>query len=141
MVTMSPLQHRAYWLVKKPVGHGTSWLQTSVRSLRELHNLGPQALGSVNHVETYTSVCNLYIRIEFVSLDLEIILMTFITIISKLQCHVAMHARTVISFESLCSLWQEDVSSPLLTFGWISWFPASEVPSRNSQSKALDCHK
>ena len=42
------------------VAHGTSRLHTSVRSLR-LHHLGPAALGSVNRIETCTSVCNLYI--------------------------------------------------------------------------------
>ena len=42
------------------VAHGTSRLHTSVRSLR-LHHLGPAALGSVNRVETCTSVCNLYV--------------------------------------------------------------------------------
>ena len=36
--------------------HGTSWLHTSVRSLRFLHHLGPTALGGVNRVETCTSV-------------------------------------------------------------------------------------
>ena len=42
--------------------HGTSQLHISVRSLRFLiHYLGPVALGSVNHVETYTSLCNLYL--------------------------------------------------------------------------------
>ena len=55
------MQHGAYWIAKKPVGHGTNRLHTSVRSLRVLHDLGPPALGSVNHVETFTSVCNLYI--------------------------------------------------------------------------------
>ena len=44
------------------VAHGTSRLHTSVRSLR-LHHLGPAALGSVNRVETCTSVCNLYLDI------------------------------------------------------------------------------
>ena len=38
---------------------GTSWLHTSVLSLRFLHHLGPAALSSVNCVETYTLVCNL----------------------------------------------------------------------------------
>ncbi len=44
------------------VAHGTSRLYTSVRSLRDLHSLGPSALGCVNSVETCTSVYNLYIR-------------------------------------------------------------------------------
>ena len=39
----------------------TSWLHTSVRSLCFLPHLGPAALGSVNHVETCTLVCNLYV--------------------------------------------------------------------------------
>ena len=43
------------------VAHGTSPLYTSVRSLRDLHSLGPSALGCVNSVETCTSVYNLYI--------------------------------------------------------------------------------
>ena len=51
------------------VAHGTSRLHTSVRSLR-LHHLGPAALGSVNRVETCTSVCNLYLYYS-VSLALE----------------------------------------------------------------------
>ena len=44
------------------IDHGTSWLHTSVWSLHFLHHLGPAALGSVhvNHVETCTSMCNLY---------------------------------------------------------------------------------
>ena len=41
--------------------HSTSPLYTSVRSLRDLHSLGPSALGRVNSVETCTSVYNLYI--------------------------------------------------------------------------------
>ena len=44
------------------VAHGTSPLYTSVRSLRDLHSLGPSALGCVNSVETCTSVYNLYIH-------------------------------------------------------------------------------
>ena len=43
------------------MAHGTSPLYTSVRSLRDLHSLGPSALGCVNSVETCTSVYNLYI--------------------------------------------------------------------------------
>ena len=35
---------------------------TSVRSLRDLHSLGPSALGCVNSVETCTSVYNLYLH-------------------------------------------------------------------------------
>ena len=46
------------------MAHGTSQLHTSVRSLRFLHYLGPPALGSVNRVDTYTSVCNLYLRVK-----------------------------------------------------------------------------
>ena len=42
------------------MAHGTSPLYTSVRSLRDLHSLGPSALGCVNSVETCTSVYNLY---------------------------------------------------------------------------------
>ena len=45
------------------VAHGTSPLYTSVRSLRDLHSLGPSALGCVNSVETCTSVYNLYIHL------------------------------------------------------------------------------
>ena len=45
------------------VAHGTSQLYTSVRSLRDLHSLGPSALGCVNSVETCTSVYNLYIHV------------------------------------------------------------------------------
>ena len=41
--------------------HGISQLHISVRSLRFLHHLGPVAVGGVNRVETYTSVCNLYL--------------------------------------------------------------------------------
>ena len=59
------MQHGAYWIAKKPVGHGTNRLHTSVRSLRVLHDLGPPARGSVNHVETFTSVCNLYILVKY----------------------------------------------------------------------------
>ena len=40
------------------MAHGTSPLYTSVRSLRDLHSLGPSALGCVNSVETCTSVYN-----------------------------------------------------------------------------------
>ena len=43
------------------MAHGTSPLYTSVRSLRDLHSLGPSALGCVNSVETCTSVYNLYL--------------------------------------------------------------------------------
>ena len=43
------------------MAHGTSLLYTSVRSLRDLHSLGPSALGCVNSVETCTSVYNLYL--------------------------------------------------------------------------------
>ena len=50
------------------MAHGTSPLYTSVRSLHDLHSLGPSALGCVNSVETCTSVYNLYINL------LEIIL-------------------------------------------------------------------
>ena len=39
---------------------------TSVRSLRDLHSLGPSALGCVNSVETCTSVYNLYLHINYV---------------------------------------------------------------------------
>ena len=46
------------------MAHGTSPLYTSVRSLRDLHSLGPSALGCVNRVETCTSVYNLYIHRE-----------------------------------------------------------------------------
>ena len=42
------------------VAHGTSPLYTLVRSLRDLHSLGPSALGCVNSVETCTWVYNLY---------------------------------------------------------------------------------
>ena len=47
------------------MAHGTSPLYTSVRSLRDLHSLGPSALGCVNSVETCTSVYvyNLYMYI------------------------------------------------------------------------------
>ena len=45
------------------MAHGTSPLYTSVRSLRDLHSLGPSALGCVNSVETCTSVYNLYLLI------------------------------------------------------------------------------
>ena len=41
------------------------WLYTLVRSLCFLHHLQPAALGSVNHVETYTLVCNLYCYYEY----------------------------------------------------------------------------
>ena len=43
------------------MAHGTSPLYTSVRSLRDLHSVGPSALGCVNSVETCTSVYNLHI--------------------------------------------------------------------------------
>ena len=43
------------------VPYGTSRLHTSVLSLHFLHHLGPMALDGVNSVETYTSVCNLYL--------------------------------------------------------------------------------
>ena len=43
------------------MAHGTSPLYTSVRSLRDLHSLGPSALGCVNSVETCTSVYNLHL--------------------------------------------------------------------------------
>ena len=43
------------------MAHGTSPLYTSVRSLHDLHSLGPAALGCVNSVETCTSVYNLYL--------------------------------------------------------------------------------
>ena len=43
------------------VAHGTSRLYTSVRSLCNLHSLGPSALSCVNSVETCTSVYNLYL--------------------------------------------------------------------------------
>ena len=33
----------------------------TVQSLRFLHTFGPPALRCVNHVETYTSLCNLYV--------------------------------------------------------------------------------
>ena len=42
------------------MAHGTSPLYTLVRSLRDLHSLGPSALCCVNSVETCTSVYNLY---------------------------------------------------------------------------------
>ena len=45
------------------VAHGTSSLYSSVRSLRDLNNLRPSALGCVNSVETCTSVYNLYLSI------------------------------------------------------------------------------
>ena len=44
-----------------PVAHGTSQLHTSDPSRRFSHHLMPAALGGVNRIETYTSVCNLYI--------------------------------------------------------------------------------
>ena len=44
------------------MAHGTSPLYTAVRSLRDLHSLGPSALGCVNSVETCTSVYNLYLQ-------------------------------------------------------------------------------
>ena len=40
--------------------HGTSRLYISVRSLCFLHYLWPVAIGSINRVETYTSLYNLY---------------------------------------------------------------------------------
>ena len=43
------------------MAHGTSPLYTSVWSLRDLHSLGPSALGCVNSIETCTSVYNLYL--------------------------------------------------------------------------------
>ena len=43
------------------MAHGTSQLYTLVRSVHNLHSLGPSALGCVNSVETCTSVINLYI--------------------------------------------------------------------------------
>ena len=43
------------------MAHGTSLLYTSVRSLRDLHSLGPSALGCVNRVEICTSVYNLHL--------------------------------------------------------------------------------
>ena len=46
------------------MAHGTSPLYTSVRSLRDLHSLGPSALGCVNSVETCTSVYNLYLAMH-----------------------------------------------------------------------------
>ena len=44
------------------VAHGTSPLYTSVRSLHDVHSVGPSALGCVNSVEICTSIYNLYIR-------------------------------------------------------------------------------
>ena len=44
------------------MAHGTSPLYTSVRSLRDLHSLGPSALGCVNSIETCTSVYNLHVH-------------------------------------------------------------------------------
>ena len=44
-----------------PLGHGTSQIHTLVRSPRFLHYFGPMALGGVNHIETSTSVRNLYL--------------------------------------------------------------------------------
>ena len=38
---------------------------TSVRSLRDLHSLGPSALGCVNSVETCTSVYNLHLEYSY----------------------------------------------------------------------------
>ena len=66
------MQHGAYWIAKKSVGHGTNWLHTSVRSLRVLHDLGPPALASVNHVETFTSVCNLYMEHPIIYMERDI---------------------------------------------------------------------
>ena len=43
------------------MAHGTSPLYTSVRSLRDLHSLGPSALDCVNSIETCTSVYNLHL--------------------------------------------------------------------------------
>ena len=57
----SSLRQVLPWCNYNIIGHGTSWLHTSLRSLRFLHHLGPAVLGSVNRIETCTSVCNLYI--------------------------------------------------------------------------------
>ena len=48
------------------VAHGTSQLHTSVRSLCDLHSLGPLALGCVNSVETCTSVNYYNLQIMYI---------------------------------------------------------------------------
>ena len=47
------------YFVAMATPHGTSWLHTSVRCLSFLHCLGPPALGGVNRIDTYISVCSL----------------------------------------------------------------------------------
>ena len=43
--------------------HGTSRFYTSAQSLRFLHYLWPVAIGSVNRIEAYTSLYNLYLEL------------------------------------------------------------------------------
>ena len=45
------------------MAHGTSPLCTSVRSLRNLHSLGPSALSCVDSIETCTSVYDLHLSL------------------------------------------------------------------------------
>ena len=43
------------------VAHGTSLLYTLIRSLHDLHSLGPLALSCVNSIETCTLAYNLHL--------------------------------------------------------------------------------
>ena len=74
---------------------------TLVRSLRFLQHLGPAALDGVNCVETFTSVCNLYL-ITFHSLtvvmttELKLIIATFVHARRKeihVQCKGTINAK------------------------------------------------
>ena len=62
IVLLSTTEARVRWHLFPPkaIHHDTSRLHTSVWSLRFLHHLWPAALGGVNHIETFTSLCNLY---------------------------------------------------------------------------------
>ena len=67
------------------IDHGTSWLHTSVWSLHFLHHLGPAALGSVhvNHIETCTSMCNIYMYTVCLSPQSHAILAVTVTLATK----------------------------------------------------------
>ena len=76
-------------------------VQVDYTSVRFLHHLRPAALDGVNHVETFTSVCNLFL-ISFHSLivtmatELKLIIVTFVQARRKevhVQCKGTINAR------------------------------------------------
>ena len=102
------------------IGHGTSWLYTSVRSLHFLYHPRPAALGSVNCVETCTSVCNLYIA--YTHEDLCWVIRYYFQSFSK-GCQIIRRAEFLeVQYINLYTgTWYKSWSSWRYSFLWQWW--------------------